>query len=485
MTDVRASSADPPVFFSDPLTLLSAFILAGSLVLFVWMQLAVPRLDRLDDPAHALDLMVSRSLDLEEALRAAPPWERTLVEFGTGDDTEALTQAIDWYEELATAAPSPETDLRLAILEAEDGRLARVQDRVIVWRGFTEPYPAYADVIERAYLPRPPTAPSPESDGSSGEPGTAPVGSSVGLPEGWFADRLGLAVAVQNGDRADERLLRARLASRGTVLLERARALAFAQGAVLLLGLLVLARVLAAARSADRDMTTVVSLAPWTGRAGAVVLLRGGAAGAVITIALLLWEADNLLLRLLAVPLTNAPLLWLAQKRLVQPSGRTFAQALGLAPVQSVWASIVAMALAVSAASLGGEWLMGQAAEAVRASSHWTEWFDPDLAWGGPALLGVSLVDYALLAPAFEEVVFRGLLFATLRRRYGFGTAAASSAAVFAALHGYGLLGFVSVWWSGILWAWAFERTGSLWPGMLAHAANNALVCVGVLALLR
>ena len=65
------------------------------------------------------------------------------------------------------------------------------------------------------------------------------------------------------------------------------------------------------------------------------------------------------------------------------------------------------------------------------------------------------------------------------------GTAAVISAGIFAAAHGYGWIGFASVFWSGVLWAWIYEKTGSLLPGMLAHAANNLLVCLSVMALLR
>ena len=52
----------------------------------------------------------------------------------------------------------------------------------------------------------------------------------------------------------------------------------------------------------------------------------------------------------------------------------------------------------------------------------------------------------------------------SFRRRFQWGTAAMLSAALFALAHGYGLIGFLSVFWSGLVWAWAYERTGSLWP---------------------
>jgi membrane protease YdiL (CAAX protease family) len=45
--------------------------------------------------------------------------------------------------------------------------------------------------------------------------------------------------------------------------------------------------------------------------------------------------------------------------------------------------------------------------------------------------------------------------------------------------------GFGSVFASGLMWAAAYEKTGSLLPGMAAHAANNVSAACAVLALLR
>jgi hypothetical protein len=38
---------------------------------------------------------------------------------------------------------------------------------------------------------------------------------------------------------------------------------------------------------------------------------------------------------------------------------------------------------------------------------------------------------------------------------------------------------------SGLLWAWVYERTGSLLAPILAHVVNNAAVAVALTALLR
>ena len=61
--------------------------------------------------------------------------------------------------------------------------------------------------------------------------------------------------------------------------------------------------------------------------------------------------------------------------------------------------------------------------------------------------------DPAVFAPIFEELAFRGILYAILRRRLNPLPAALISAGIFALAHGYGLIGFISVLWSGVLWA--------------------------------
>jgi CAAX protease family protein len=134
------------------------------------------------------------------------------------------------------------------------------------------------------------------------------------------------------------------------------------------------------------------------------------------------------------------------------------------------------VAIDVALGALGEPWGLG---------SHWTEWFDDDLAWGSGAAVGVTLVSSIIFAPVFEELIFRGLLYGTLRTRLAWPVAAASSALVFALAHGYGAAGFVSVFLSGVLWAWVYERTGSLLPPIAAHVANNAAVALTLTLMLR
>jgi membrane protease YdiL (CAAX protease family) len=189
--------------------------------------------------------------------------------------------------------------------------------------------------------------------------------------------------------------------------------------------------------------------------------------------------------RVVAVPLTYLPLLLLARRHLLVPAGVGLSEGLGLVPRPSGWGRCWRLVGIVAAAGLLGEWAITLVAEPSGFSSHWAEGFDEAMIWGDPPKLASSLVETIVFAPVFEEIVFRGLFFATLRRRFGFVPSALISAAVFAIAHGYGMLGFVSVLWSGLLWAWAYERSGSVLPGMLAHMINNAAVCLSVILFLR
>lgn len=81
-----------------------------------------------------------------------------------------------------------------------------------------------------------------------------------------------------------------------------------------------------------------------------------------------------------------------------------------------------------------------------------------------------------LLVPLAEEVLFRGILYSWLRR-WGVPVAVAVSALVFGAFHGlnFMLFGAAAI---GVINALLYEKSGSLWPAIVAHAVNNALAAI-------
>jgi hypothetical protein len=79
-----------------------------------------------------------------------------------------------------------------------------------------------------------------------------------------------------------------------------------------------------------------------------------------------------------------------------------------------------------------------------------------------------------IVAPFTEEVFFRGFVFAGLRSRYDWRWAAAISAALFAAVH-LQLTFFIPAFLLGYLFAFLFQKSNSIWPGMIFHAAVNGI----------
>lgn len=94
---------------------------------------------------------------------------------------------------------------------------------------------------------------------------------------------------------------------------------------------------------------------------------------------------------------------------------------------------------------------------------------------GGWGLLYVGLSG-VILAPLCEEVVFRGLLFQSYLRKFGFYGAMLFSTVFFVFIHFYGFYGSLSVAFFGVGACALYRATGSLWTGILFHAITNGLI---------
>jgi membrane protease YdiL (CAAX protease family) len=102
-----------------------------------------------------------------------------------------------------------------------------------------------------------------------------------------------------------------------------------------------------------------------------------------------------------------------------------------------------------------------------------------DLGFGegvfGASAAGLLIV---LAAPLSEEIFFRGFIFGGLRRRLSFPVAGLISACIFGVFHytgpdSVGVLPLLAV--LGLILAWVYEETGSIYPTMAIHALNNAI----------
>ena len=475
-----AESAEPiRSGFALAVSALSAIVLIAALGAILWLSATVPKLDRFGEPTRALELMVSRTMEAQDGLRRSPVWQQLVVEWAVGSNERERLQAIQWYRELVDATGDPASRLRLAILQGECGYPQQALDQASTWRVLDAPMPFFGRFIDAAYGTQ-------VLDKTQEMELQAALAET--LPAGWFYNHLAARLAQRAGDQALLATVERQIEVRGERLQERSRRLIFVELACLTVGSVILLGIvrLRGQRSDILRLHLPGVPPPWPGQVGTAVLLRGGALGAVITVGFLsVPPVEHASLRALAIPLANVPLLALAYTNLLRPAGLNFWSGFGLSLERGQLGRLVGIIVAVVAAGLWGEWVMARVAEALNLTNHWTEWFDPDLVWASGSALTTSLLEYVVFAPLFEELAFRGLLFALLRRRLTFMPAAVISAGLFALAHGYGVIGFLSVLWSGILWAWIYERTGSLVPGIIAHALNNLLVCLAVMALLR
>jgi len=93
---------------------------------------------------------------------------------------------------------------------------------------------------------------------------------------------------------------------------------------------------------------------------------------------------------------------------------------------------------------------------------------------GGGALT-LFVVITVLLAPIFEELLFRGLFYPALRRRFGPTKAILLNGMVFGSLH-FQPLFMLSLILVGMVLCYLYEKTDSLLTPMLTHAFYNAAV---------
>ncbi|MGZ3461194.1 MAG: CPBP family glutamic-type intramembrane protease [Archangium sp.] len=110
----------------------------------------------------------------------------------------------------------------------------------------------------------------------------------------------------------------------------------------------------------------------------------------------------------------------------------------------------------------------------------WREIYDVSDIFRGqtPVELALIVASVSLGAPVCEEFFFRGFFFQGLKAPGGPPQKAiVLSAVVFSAFH-LDPVGFLARVELGMLFAWLLLRTGSVWPGIFAHAANNLVSTV-------
>jgi len=87
----------------------------------------------------------------------------------------------------------------------------------------------------------------------------------------------------------------------------------------------------------------------------------------------------------------------------------------------------------------------------------------------------IAFVSAAIISPIYEEIFYRGFLYRWFRVKWGVPAGILLSSFVFMLVHipTYNTLPINFL--SGVIFSWTYEKTGSLYPGMIIHAVFNGI----------
>ncbi len=425
-----------------------------------------------------LERLSSRLLELESRLSEVSAFERGL--FGIwGEDGDTQTQLREWYGELPHIQRYPLDELYAGVLEGEAGLQERLKHSISVWETQDPPFPIFQDLLEVSYLGQ-------NQKKIDFDVLQAQLAEKV--PGNWFYFQLAKRLALQGGDQSLHESFQDQFHQLTDLQLWQWRVLVSVE--LLLVGIGCLSAVFVAVSWFTQRRIRSLELSkqqisPWTFYEGLAVLVRGGALSILLIVVFATFPSGRILLEDYGSLLLYLPTVGLAWLLLCRPKQQSLFAVLGCKkPLQRFRSSFPIL---LSAISLGliGDWVMMLVGDTFDMTVHWTEWFLESVVWGSQAVLLKTTLEVVLLAPIFEEIIFRGMVFSTLRAKFGISASMIGSAVVFALAHGYGPMAFLTVLWSGLLWAWTYERTGSLIPGICAHIINNGLVTAFLVLLFR
>jgi membrane protease YdiL (CAAX protease family) len=169
--------------------------------------------------------------------------------------------------------------------------------------------------------------------------------------------------------------------------------------------------------------------------------------------------------------LTAYVVLLLVWRRGMRPGALGFRRPRSWRPALYTWAA----AVLVGPLYAGVLWLLGGDFTGLVAMPFLYGAIPVEALTRAPVLLWIASL--VVLAPLVEEVIFRGLLFNGLRMRWPLAPALLITSLVFASFHfdEARLLPLILV---GGLFAYSYERTGSLWGAIVPHAGLNAVALV-------
>lgn len=90
----------------------------------------------------------------------------------------------------------------------------------------------------------------------------------------------------------------------------------------------------------------------------------------------------------------------------------------------------------------------------------------------------VAFVAAVVISPIYEEIFYRGFIYRWLRTRMGLGWGLMLSSLIFTIIHIPTYNAMPVNFLGGVIFAWAYERTHSIWPGVIIHGLSNGVFLV-------
>ncbi len=477
ISDTRSNHQEE-IQFSRLLTVVCLVVCTAGLGLLLWTVTFSGGLRLSVNESRDLERIASRMLGFESRLPELSVFEQMMFRLG-GQDGETQEQIRGWYQETVDDQSSPLDELYLGILYGEAGLTDQLTRLVADLEREKFPRSLFLRLLEAGYV----QDETPPSDYH-----VLQARFAEEVPSNWFYFHLAQRLAHQSGDRSLQANLESQLQQLTDRPVRKWRVLMVGEMVVIGIGVVFLLRFGLAClmgRVSPGKTDLEEGRVPWTFREGIAVLARGGALTIVLMGLVAVMPDGPAILENFGIAFLYLPPVILASVLLCRPRQRSLLKVVGCWRVWHYLRSTLPLMFMVVALGLLGDWLIVLVGDAFQSSVHWTEWFVPQLVWGSEMDLVKTTIEFVVLAPLFEELIFRGILFTSLRKKFSFPISMVGSGLVFALAHGYGLMAFLTVFWSGCLWAWAYERTGSVIPGTIAHAVNNGVVVYSLVAFFR
>ncbi|MBI1422550.1 MAG: CPBP family intramembrane metalloprotease [Gammaproteobacteria bacterium] len=410
--------------------------------------------------------------------------ERKLHNFLFGSQQSVVTQAIHVYDEvLKYYDQHPDSAPEWGILNTKSRRLIVIAEKrdhkqlreALKTFDNNPEEEVIAEAVRYAYLPQDNIEFSPEIF----------TGASL-LPVGWASDQLRLRIAMKLGDNRLASFLRDRIETRGAQLRLHVLQLALTVSILIGVGLFFLVRYRTLFLPSPWERSILNQ--PWSAVEGFAVTVRAAVYGLLIFVGLHLISTQFFrpsIFTMWSTLFASLPMLLLIHIHLLKPRGLTLAKAFGLSLWQPGLRQFFLITLALLAMDMLGQMLIGWGTWKLGLGDHWAAGIQEKLVFGPQATVIWSTINIVLWTPIMEEIGFRGLVYTTLRSRLGPTLAIVVSATLFSALHLKSVAGFLSIFWSGLLLAYAYERYHSLLPGIVMHSVGNLLYLGTILLFYR